>query len=118
MRLLVHGAAFLVGAAVAVAAVMVHRSVVLGAPLGLLIAVAASFVTVWAMRDLLPRLGTSYAAGWLVIFGFALFGRPEGDYVVATDLRGLAMIIAGFVMLATGVVSLTSRRSSRAPNAT
>ena len=118
MRLLVHGAAVLVGAAVAVAAVMVHRSVVLGAPLGLLVALATSFVTVWAMRDMLPRLATSYAAGWLVAFGFAMFGRPEGDYVVATDLRGYAMIVAGFVMLAIGVVSLTPRRTTRGPGAT
>jgi hypothetical protein len=118
MRLLVHGAAVLVGAAVAVAAVMVHRSVVLGVPLGLLIALATSFVTLWAMRDMLPRLASSYALGWLVAFGFALFGRPEGDYVVASDLRGYAMMVAGFVMLAIGVVSLTSRRALPGASAT
>ncbi len=118
MRLLLHGAAVLVGAAVAVAAVTVHRSVALGVPIGVVIALATTFVTAWAMRDMLPRLAASYAVGWLVAFGYAMFGRPEGDYVVATDLRGYAMIVAGFVMLAVGVVSLSARHSTSGTDAT
>jgi hypothetical protein len=38
--------------------------------------------------------------------------------VVASDLRGYAMMVAGFVMLAIGVVSLTSRRAMPGAGAT
>jgi hypothetical protein len=116
MRVLLHGAAILVGAAVAVAAVIVHRSVVLGLPLGLVIALVTSFVTVWAMRGM--GLATSYALGWLVAFGVAMFGRPEGDFVVATDLRGYTMIAAGFAMVAIGVISLSRRDSTSGTDGT
>jgi Family of unknown function (DUF6113) len=118
MRLLLHGIALLVGAAVAVASVTVHRSVVVQVPLGLLLALAATFVTAAALRGTLPGLATSYAAGWLVAFGFALFGKPEGDYVVAADLRGYTMMGAAFVVAVLGLASLSRRGSSSVADAT
>ncbi|HET6626360.1 MAG TPA: hypothetical protein VFG63_08215, partial [Nocardioidaceae bacterium] len=97
MRFVPHGVAVLVGAAVSVASVAVHRSVVLGFPLGLLLALLTTFATAWAMRDMLPALATSYAAGWLVPFGFVLSGRAEGDYAVASDLRGYGLVLGALV---------------------
>ena len=118
MRLLLHAAAVLIGAAIAVAAVVVHRSVVLGIPYGVLLALATTLATMWALRDLLPGLAASCSAGWLMVFGFALFGKPEGDYVVATDLRGYAMIVGALVVVAVGVSSLARRRAPSAAGAT
>lgn len=112
MRLLVHAAALLVGAAVSVASVTVHRSVVAGVPLGVVLALVTSFATAWAMHDLLTRLASSYAVGWLVPFGLVLAGRAEGDYAVASDLRGYLLVAAAFVLVVVGIVSLSPRDSS------
>ena len=118
MRALAHLVALVGGAAVAVAAVGVHRAMVQAFPIGLLLAVLASLVSAWAARALLPTLAVAYSAGWLVVFGFALAGQPEGDYVVANDLRGYALIAVAFVLVVLGVGSLSSRRpgpGTRAP---
>lgn len=118
MRVLLHAIAVVVGAVVSVSAVAVHRSVVLDLPLGLLLGLVTTFVTVWAMREVLPRLATSFAAGWIVVFGFVIVGRPEGDFAVATDLRGYALIAAGLAVVVVGVASLSPRHSSSGARAT
>lgn len=112
MRLLCHVLAAVVGAVVAVAAVTVHRSVVLHLPAGLLLGLLATFVAIWALRQLLARLATSFGAGWVVAFGFVVVGKPEGDYAVAGDLRGYALFAAAFAVIVVGVASLSPRHSS------
>ena len=108
-----HLATFVLGAAVALASLAVHRRTVgpgQAVPWGLLLAVATSWATAWWLRGTRsPRLATSYAAGWLVVFSLAVLGRPEGDYVVAADLRGYALMAAALGMLMAGTVGLGGR---------
>ena len=106
-----HASAALVGATVGFASVVVHRTGVLQLPLGLV----TTFAVAWALRiSAVRRLATSYAAGWLIVFGYVLAGRPEGDYAVAGDLTGYLLIAAAFGMLVIGVSSLGQRGSSPA----
>lgn len=114
-RLLWHLGALLVGAAVALASVAVHRSVVLGSvpldpPMGLLLALATSFCVPWALRQSAPRLASSYALGWLVLFGVVVAGRPEGDFAIAGDLPGYALMGAGFLLVIVAGLSFGSPR--------
>lgn len=112
MRVLLHLFAFVVGAAVSVAVVTTHRSVMVSLPFGLLLGLAATFVVAWAMRETLRRLATSFAVGWIVVFGFVIVGKPEGDFAVASDLRGYALMAAAMVLAAVGVASFTPPSSS------
>ena len=103
-----HAIALVLGATVALTSVAVHRTEVLGAPFGLLLAVAASMTLAWVLRGM-GRVGASYALGWLALFGVALTGRPEGDFVVASDLRGYGLMAAALVLVVIGVTSLPAR---------
>lgn len=114
----------LMGAAVAVAAVAVHRIDVpaLGgsAPVGLLLALSASYAMVWALRliEEPARTAMSFALGWMVAFVFLLFGRPEGDYLVAADGVGYTLMVAGLVLVGLGIFSrrrVTDSRSGASP---
>lgn len=109
MRILFHAAALVVGAAVGIASVTVHRSTVLSLPVGLLLALACTFVTAWAIREMLPRVAASYSLGWLVAFGTAVFGKPEGDFAIAGDLRGYVLMATALAMVVLGVASLAAR---------
>ena len=98
-------AAFLLGAVVALAATAVHRvdsrisGVVL--PWGLALGLATSLVVGLAARDVLGQAGgVSLAVGWLSLFGWLTLGRPEGDFVIASDGLGWAMLILGMVTMA------------------
>jgi hypothetical protein len=102
-----HLAVLVAGAAVALAAVAVHR---MGVP-GLALAIAASVAVPWWLRgsgD--PRLAASYGAGWLVVFALVLLGRPEGDYAIASDPAGYALIVTALVVVALALVGLSGRR--------
>lgn len=95
--------AALIGMATGVAAIALHRS----GPGWLTLAVAASLGVAWALRSGgTPRLGASYCVGWLVVLGFALAGRREGDYVVAGDTAGHVMMATGFALVVLGITSL------------
>jgi hypothetical protein len=108
-----HVGTFLLGAVVALACLAVHRRAA-GAgqlvPWGAALAVAASWSAGWWLRaSRRPRLATSYAVGWLAVFSGALVGRPEGDYVVAADLRGYALMAAAVGVLVVAVAGLAAR---------
>lgn len=105
-----HVGAVLVGALASLAALAVHRS----GPGGLVLAVVASLVVAWVLRATTrPRLATSYAVGWLVVFGIAVAGRPEGDYALATDLAGYTLMAAAFGMVVLAVTALPGRQPPR-----
>ena len=105
-----HAAALLLGALVALASVAVHRSAF---PLGLLLAVVTTYaVPWWLLRSTRPRTAATYVAGWLVVFGFVVTGRPEGDYAIAQDVKGLTLTLAGFGLVAIGAAGLPGRRRS------
>ncbi len=112
LRVAMHAASLLLGAAVGLAAVVVHRADVLGLPFGLVLAPVASLGVGWALRTSdMARLATSYTAGWVAVFGLLLSGRPEGDFVVAGDLSGYVLIGTAFVTVVLGVTSLFVRDS-------
>ena len=108
MTLARHAVCFLLGLSVALCAVAVHRSVF---PLGLLLALSATFaVSWWLLRSTRPHTVASYVAGWVVLFGVTVSGRPEGDFALAGDVRGHSLMAACFVLVAVGVVSFAGRR--------
>lgn len=103
-----HLGCLLLGALVGLTAVLVHRSLF---PLGLLVAVATSFaVSWWLLRSRRPRTAGSYAVGWLAVLVLLVAGRPEGDYVVAGDMRGYLLLAAGFAMIVVGIVAVAGGR--------
>jgi len=108
VRLVAHLVSPLLGGVVALAALMVHRSAF---PWGLVLALVTSVaVPCRLLCSRLPRTGTAYAVGWLAVFAVALVGRPEGDFVLAGDLEGYALIAGSLAVLALGVASLPGRR--------
>jgi hypothetical protein len=110
VSLLRHLTCLVVGAAVALGAVLVHRSAF---PFGLGLAVATTFaVPWWLLGSARPRTAASYVVGWLVVLGLVVRGRPEGDYVLAGDLEGYSMLGVGFLLVVVGIVSLAGRRRS------
>ena len=109
-RLTAHVAGLVLGGVVGLGALMVYRAAF---PWGLLLALVTSLAVLWRLLySRAPRIGTSYAVGWLVVFGLALRGRPEGDYLLAGDLEGYALVVGALAVLASGVVWLAggSRR--------
>ncbi len=108
MSLLRHLGCALLGAAVCLGALSVHRAVV---PLGLVLALAVSFAVPWWLLGSAHRAtAASYVAGWLVVLGLAVIGRPEGDYVIANDVRGWCLLAAAPVMVLVGIVSVAGGR--------
>ena len=115
MTLLRHVSAVLLGAAVALAAVVVHRSAF---PAGLVLSLATTYaVPWWLLRSRRPRTAASYVLGWLAILLLVVLGRPEGDFALAADLRGYALLVGAFPLLLVGVVSLAGGRRSRSAGA-
>lgn len=111
MPLLRHLGSLLLGAAVCLGAVLVHRSLV---PLGLLVAVGSSVaVAGWLRGSRHPRTAASYVVGWLVLLAVAVAGRPEGDYLVAGDVRGYVLLATTLVLVLVGIVSLAGGREPR-----
>lgn len=108
-----HVGTFLLGAVVALACLAVHRRAAGPGqlvPWGVALAVAASWTTGWWLRaSRRPRLATSYAVGWLAVFTLALVGRPEGDYAVAADLRGYALMATALGVLVVAAAGLGAR---------
>lgn len=91
------------GAAVSVCTVLLH-DYAWGLALGL--------VTTAALMVALPpgwwaRL--AFAIGWVGLLWVATSERPEGDYLVSSDLSGYALLVAGMVVLAAGFVGLARR---------
>ena len=115
-RLLLHAGALLLGAVVALASVAVHRDAAGPLPWGLVLALGATFAVPWALAGVpgQRRLVTSYALGWVVLLGLVVTGRPEGDYAVAGDLPGYALMTAGLVLVVLGLAALPARGAQSA----
>jgi hypothetical protein len=106
MRLLSHLAVLLLGAAVGTAAALVHRSLP-----GIVLGIGTTLVVAVALRQWRRPLTATYALGWLVTVGSATFGRGEGDYAVATDGYGYALLVTALVVLVLGAGSLGTHDS-------
>jgi hypothetical protein len=110
-HLLGDAGAVLLGAVVALCSVAVHRILLAGLPAGLLLAVAATVSMAWALRQSPARsLAVWYAAGWLLLLGAVVLGRPEGDYAVASDPLGYGLLVTGLVVGVAGLSSLARGR--------
>jgi hypothetical protein len=116
MRLLVRAVVavglLVVGGVTAIAAVAVH-----GLSWGLPLAVAATLVTLVA----LPAgwwLRLPFAIGWTVLIGWLVSPRPEGDYLISSDLPGYALVGLALLVLVLGIATLprpTRRSGSTEP---
>ena len=110
MTLLRHAAALVLGLLVSLASVAVHRSAF---PLGLVLALVTTYaVAWWLLRSAHPRTATTYVAGWLSVLALVLRGRPEGDFALAQDLKGVLLAVAGLGLVAIGAAGLPGRRRS------
>lgn len=98
MRLLALVLSPVVGLATGTATIAVSRSAA-----GLALGVVATLAAMWALRLWLAFATSLFAAGWLVPLLVAMSGRGEGDYVVAGDLLGWALIISGIAVLVLGI---------------
>lgn len=104
MALLRHAAALVVGVLVGLAAVAVHRD---APPAGMLLAVVTSLALPWRLRvSRFPRTASTYAGGWLALFAVVVLGRPEGDFALASDVRGYGLMTTGMVLVVVGLVGL------------
>jgi len=96
----------LLGAGVGLCAVLLH-----GYPWGWALGIAATAATSVALPGgWWARL--PFSLGWVGVLGVATVPRAEGDYMVASDTAGYALLLAGVVVLATGFVGLTRRSAS------
>jgi hypothetical protein len=73
-------------------------------PWGLLLAVGASAGAVVLARCRARALGFAAAGGWIVGLGALMYGRPEGDYVIASDLLGKAFLVLATVSVLVAAV--------------
>lgn len=94
----------------ALAAVAVHRA---GSG-WLVLAVVTSLAVPWVLRPTTrPRLAASYSLGWLIVFGIALGGRREGDYVLASDAFGYTLMGVAFALVVVAAATLSGRTAPR-----
>jgi hypothetical protein len=110
LRLLVAALALPVGLAVGVVGTVGSRQAVrvLGTdlPVGLPLALAASFLVVvipGALAGWRPAAAAA-ATGWFAAVTALLWSRPEGDVVVTGDWLGLSWLGLGVLVVAAGLV--------------
>lgn len=104
---IVTAAALLVlGAAVGLASVATHE-LTWGLPLAATASVAmlVALPPVWWAR-------ASFGLGWGIAGGYLSQTRPEGDYVIATDVRGYLVVALGVVVLVSALVTSLFRSGS------
>ncbi len=88
------------GAVTAVAVVAVHPhwwGLALG--LGAGVAVVLALPARWWCRP-------CYAGGWAAMVGYLSVPRPEGDYAVASDLPGYALLVGTFALVLLSLLTL------------
>ncbi|MEV5001267.1 hypothetical protein [Nocardioides sp. LML1-1-1.1] len=95
--------ALLAGAAVSVCTVLLH-----GYTWGLVLGTATTLAALVALPPgWWARL--PFALGWVVVLWLGTTRRAEGDYLVASDTRGYALLVVGMLVLAGGFVGLVRR---------
>lgn len=107
-RLLLVLIGFLLGAGTSLATVALHQS-------WLWLALAA--VATLALLVAPPRGGwlrLPFALGWTVIVLVAVLGRPEGDYVLGTEVHGYTVLIGGVGVLIGATLLSVTRGAGRA----
>lgn len=104
-------ASLALGVVVGTAATLVH-----GLRVGLVLALVASIAAVLALPpgwwSRLP-----FALGWLGVVLYLSNPRPEGDYLVASDLDGYLLLGSGLVLVAFSIITVRPLRPRRSPPA-
>lgn len=110
-RLVGHATSLVLGVAVCVASIGLHRDQAAGFPAGLVFVGIVSLYVAWVLRLFAAhgRFAASYCLGWVGVLGYVLLGRPEGDFVIASDVDGYGLIVVGLLMLVTLVSALAAR---------
>ena len=108
MRALLVVPCLVLGFGVALCTVLLH-----GYAWGLALGLAATAATLVALPGgWWARL--PFALGWTALLAVVTPQRPEGDYLVAADAKGYALLVAGIVVLAAGFVGIRPRRPAAA----
>ena len=101
-RLLLSAASLLLGAASALATVALH-----GHWWGLLLGVAATVAALVALAPGWARV--PYAGGWAALVAYVVVPRGEGDFVLARDLAGYAVLGTALLVLVLALATLPRR---------
>ncbi len=107
------------GAAVAVAAVLTHRHAWatggVALPWGLVLGVGTALTCGFALRGV-GWWAPGFAVGWTTLLVALLPGGPGGDYVFLTDGRGWGLLVAGVgagaLVLVAGVTHRVTGRAA------
>lgn len=103
VRLLGPILAFAVGAITSLAVVALHQSW-----WWLALAVAGTCAASLAPPDG-AWLRIPFALGWLCVVVAAVLGKPEGDFVLASDPRGYVVLVGGLAVLVGAAVTSRTR---------
>ncbi|CAN5228919.1 hypothetical protein BH09ACT12_BH09ACT12_04410 [soil metagenome] len=101
--------ALVAGVVVGTASTVVH-----GLRVGLVLALVATLATVAALPpgwwSRLP-----FGVGWLLVVFYFSNPRPEGDYLVASNVDGYLLLGTGMAIVAFGIVTLRPARARPRP---
>jgi hypothetical protein len=100
----VAAASLLGGAVVGMFSVVVHDWT-----WGLALALAATAATIVALPAGWARL--PFALGWTAAVGLLSVARPEGDFLVAQDTRGVILVVSAPAVIVAGFVGLLNRKA-------
>ncbi|GAA3668022.1 hypothetical protein GCM10022237_29910 [Nocardioides ginsengisoli] len=108
MRALLAVSCLVLGVGVALCTVLLH-----GYAWGLALGLAATAATLVALPGgWWARL--AFAIGWTALLAFVTPERAEGDYLVAADVNGYVLLLAGILVLAAGFVGVRPHRPAAA----
>ncbi len=76
---------------------------------GLLLALVATVAAAWALPG---GWSTRFAfvTGWVGALAYTLVPRPEGDYLVSSDVHGYVLLGFGLALLLFGIVTVRPLR--------
>ncbi len=106
LRALIAAAALALGATAGVAATLVHQRW-----WGLVLGLAAGAMTTLALPPSWGRL--AFAVGWLAMVVRLAWPRVEGDYLVAANGVGYALLAGSFGLVLVALASLPRRQRLR-----
>ena len=103
-RVALTGGLLVTGLAVGIASVAVHSTW-----WGLPLALAATATTAYALPGGWTRRA-AFVLGWSAAVAALALPRPEGDFVIAGDVHGYALLGFGLVLLVAGLATLPPPR--------
>jgi hypothetical protein len=104
LRLFGGVAAFLIGVVASIATVAVGQSWP-----GWLLGVVATFALLYSLSPGFRLRGLA-AIGWITGVVLVVFGRPEGDYAIASDVRGIGLVVVAVLGILYAAATLPRER--------